>query len=127
MDETRPEAAVREGLLTGTICGMSPLEVYDHFMTEFPTVYLEDHAWVNVHDGVATKLGVLSGILAAHIRGDRAVVIVHSTPGIGAELAREDVCAFVAPHVLKAEIQVADASLTSFVAILTNGVAAGWN
>ncbi len=106
---------------------MSPLDAYDHFMTEFPTVYAEDHDWVNVHDGVATKLGVLSGILAANIQGDRAVVIVHSTPGIGVELALGDVCAFVAPHVLKAEIQVADASLTSFVAILINGVAAGWH
>lgn len=106
---------------------MSPLETYDHFMTEFPTVYAEDRDWVNVHDGVATKLGVLSGILAANIRSDRAVVIVHSTPGIGAELALDDVWAFVASHVLKAEIQVADASLTSFVAILANGVAAGWN
>ncbi len=106
---------------------MSPFETYDHFMTEFPTVYVEDHSWVNVHDGDATKFDVLSGILAANIRGDRAVVIVHSAPGIGAELALDDVCSFVAPHVLTAEIQVADANLTSFVAILANGVATGWN
>ena len=106
---------------------MTPSETYEQFVIEFPAVWAHDHSWVNIHDGEATRLDVLSEILAKTLGGERAVVVIHSTPGIGAELPLDEVSAFVAPHVLKAEIQVADPNFTSFVAILVNGVAAGWN
>ena len=105
---------------------MTQAEAYDEFMTEFPAVWAHEHSWVNVHDGKAPKLDVLLDILNTNIREDRAVVVVHSPFGIGAELPLGEVCAFVAPHVLEAEIQVADPEFTTFVAILINGVAAGW-
>jgi hypothetical protein len=104
---------------------MTQAETYEHFMTEFPAVWAHEHSWVNVHDGKAPKQDVLLDILAKNIRGDRAVVVVHSPLDIGAELPLDEVCAFVAPHILKAEIQVADPGFTTFVAILINGVAAG--
>ncbi len=105
---------------------MNSTEFFEHVSTDFPTVYLDDHLWVNVHDGVATKLGVLSALLFEHLKGSRAIVVVHSPLGIGVELPLDEVCTFVAPHVLTAEIHIADLDMQSFVAILDNGVAAGW-
>lgn len=106
---------------------MNPAETYEYFRTEFPPVWADEHTWANIHDGKATRLHELSEILAKTLDGERAVVVIHTEPGIGAELPLDEVSAFVAPHVLKAEIQVADPKFTSFVAILINGVAAGWN
>jgi hypothetical protein len=106
---------------------MTPTETYEHLAIEFPAVWAHEHSWVNIHDGEATRLDVLTEILAKTLGGERAVVVIHATPGIGAELPLNEVSAFVAPHVLKAEIQVADPNFSSFVAILVNGVAAGWN
>jgi hypothetical protein len=106
---------------------MTPTETYEQLAIEFPAVWAHEHSWVNIHDGEATRLDVLSEILLKTLGGERAVVVIHSTPGIGAQLPLSEVSAFVAPYVLNAEIQVADPSFGSFVAILVNGVAAGWS
>ena len=106
---------------------MDHREVYERVAIEFPAVWPEDHSWVNVHDGQAVRVEELKSLLAANIPGDHAVVVVRSEPGIGAELRIGDVVSFIAPHVLRAEILVADPAFESFVAVLINGVASGWN
>jgi hypothetical protein len=106
---------------------MDALEVYERVAAEFPAVWPEDHSWVNVHDGRVVRAEELSRLLVAHIRGHDAVVVVRSEPGIGAELPVDEVVSFVAPHVLRAEILVADPAYESFVAVLINGVASGWS
>ena len=106
---------------------MDPLEVYERVAIEFPAVWPEDHSWVNVHDGQVVRVEDLKSLLAANIRGHHAVVVVRSEPGIGAELPIDDVVSFIAPHVLQAEILVADPAFESFAAVLINGVASGWN
>jgi len=80
---------------------------------------------VNAHDGNAPRLEVLAALLAKNIRGEGAIAVVHSEPGVAAELHVGDVVDFIAPYVLQAEIQVTDLSSGSFVAVLINGVATG--
>ena len=106
---------------------MNSLETYDHLMTKFPFVYPEDHFWVNVHDGKTPKIEVLFDLLTKHIGGRFAVVIVHSKPGVGAEIPLNEVCSFIAPHIVSAEIYVGNLELNAFVAVMSNGVATGWN
>lgn len=106
---------------------MNPLELYEQMAIHFPPVGPEDHSWVNVHDGKATKLAVLAELLVKNIQGEHAIAVVHSKPGVAAELPIGDIVDFIAPYVLQAEIQVTDPSRTSFVAVLTNGVATGWS
>ena len=105
---------------------MNSTETYDHFAIEFPPVHPEDHTWRNVHDGHTSNINTLSEMITEYIEGSSAVVVIHSLPGIGAKLALSEVAGFVTPHILSAEIQIADPEFSSFVAIARSGVATGW-
>jgi len=106
---------------------MNPVELYEQIAIDFPPVWPEDHSWVNAHDGNSPKLDVLTNLLVQNIRSERVIAVVHSEPGVAAELPIGDIVDFIAPYVLQAEIQVTDPSRTSYVAVLTNGVATGWS
>ena len=106
---------------------MSPIENYEELSTEFPAVWPEDHVWENVHDGKAVRLDALSALLVRHIDSHEVVVVVHSDPGVGIVLPRESAASYIAPHVLKHEIQVSDPHFKHFVAVSRSGVAAGWS
>ena len=105
---------------------MPQAPTYADLAEDFDPVWPEEHEWINVHDGHALRVEALERLLAAHIQGERAIVVIHTSDGVGATLPRHAVCDFVAPYVLRAEIQIADATHASCVAILINGVAAGW-
>ena len=105
---------------------MKPTEVYDEVAMEFPPVHPEDHEWVNVHDGQAPKLDVISNLVERCISSSEVVVIVHAEPGIGAVLPKSSTASFIAGHVLEHEIQMSDPLYSCFVAVSRYGVATGW-
>ena len=105
---------------------MPQAETYDDLREGFDPVWSDEHEWVNVHDGQALRAHALDELLAKYLPGETAIVVVHAAEGVGARLNRSEVSAFVAPHVLTAEIQISDPSHSCCVAILINGVAAGW-
>jgi hypothetical protein len=106
---------------------MTQSATYADLAEDFDPVWPEDHEWINVHDGRALRNDALEQLLATHIRSEQAIVVVRMPVGVGTTLPRHAICDFVAPYVLKAEIQIADTAHTSCVAILINGVAAGWS
>ena len=105
---------------------MNPAEMYDEVALDFPVVHPEDHEWVNVHDGEAAKLDAVSGLVERYIDSSSVVLVIHAEPGIAAVLPRASVASYIAGHILKHEIQIADPRFTSFVAVRRSGVATGW-
>ena len=106
---------------------MNPAEIYDEYAINFPGVWptFRD-GWVYVHDGQVAKVDIIAGLLSRHIAAGQVIVLVHSTPGIGAILPKERAADFIASHVRDGDIQAADPSFTSFVEVSTVGVATGW-
>jgi hypothetical protein len=106
---------------------MTPTQFYDHVVREFPATWPTDPkwAWVNVHDGVATKFSELRAVLDRHIPSPVVVVLVHSNPGVAVTLNKESACRYIDEHILQHEIQVADPRFESIVLVGVSGVATG--
>ena len=107
---------------------MSPTELYAEVAIEFPAMWPQSPqwVWVNVHDGSAPQLNVLTALLERHISSSEVIVIVHSEPGIGAAMPKGSAAGYIARYILHYEVQVSDPLFTSFVAVSRTGVATGW-
>ena len=66
----------------------------------------------------------MQSFLDAQLEGDTLLVEVHRS--IGAMLPRSEAAAFIAAHICKADIRVANKAFTSVAVFARNGVAAAW-
>ncbi len=99
---------------------------YDEIAINFSPVWPEDHEWVNIHDGKEVKKKVVENLVDKYIDTTEANIVVHSESCIGVKLSTVDIVNFISDHIFHGEIQVANLQFTSFIAILKNGVATGW-
>ncbi|MDB5804336.1 MAG: hypothetical protein JWN73_1658 [Betaproteobacteria bacterium] len=104
---------------------MSPTKIYDEYAIEFFPENPEDHDWIYVHDGKAADIKAISGLLSGYIPDQEVIVLIHSDPGIGAMLPRDQAAAFIGQHI-DDDIQVSNSAFTCFVAVSKVGVATGW-
>lgn len=81
--------------------------------------------WVNVHDGKAPLVESIAAMLTQCIGSESVVVVVHAEPGLAEMLPIEVAANYIAPHVLKHEVQVSDPHFTRFVSVSRSGVATG--
>ncbi|MES2933228.1 MAG: hypothetical protein V4805_07050 [Pseudomonadota bacterium] len=110
------------------LCDMSsPTELYDEIAIEFPAMWPQrpEWVWVNVHDDSELSMNSISALIDRYISSPEVVVIVHSAPGIGARLSKEDAASFIGPYVLAHDIQVSDSLFTHFLSVSRHGVATG--
>jgi len=104
---------------------MEPQRVRELMRENFGAVWSDEHEWVNVHDGKQTKVEVLAAFIADHI--DTEEVLVQIDYEHAAKVAASKLAGYIAPHVLTADIQIANLSFTQFLFVAASGVAAGWN
>ena len=104
---------------------MNPAELYEEVARKFPALWpsMPQWTWVNVHDGEAPKLELLAALLESCIATPEVVVVVHATPGTAVRMSRRGVIDYLAPHVLKHEIQVSDPGFKSFLSVSLTGTA----
>jgi len=66
----------------------------------------------------------VQSFLDTQLEGETLLVEVHRS--IGAMLSRNEAATFIAAHICKADIRVANNAFTSFAVFARNGVAAAW-
>ena len=108
---------------------MCSTDLYEKLVLEFPATWptSPEWDWMNVHDGTAPNLKELRTVLDHHIQSTEVAVLVHSNPGVGAILGKEQAIRFMAKHILRYEIQAADPLFESFILIAESGAATGWS
>lgn len=104
---------------------MTPDELVDDIALRFPCLWpvLPEWQWVNIHDGREPKLEAISALLEQHLGSSSVVVVVHCDPGIAVTLPIDAAPNYIAPYVLRHEVQFADPLFDRFVSISTTGVA----
>ena len=107
---------------------MSPNELYDEVLLEFPSVWPQDPSlpWESLYAGESASIERISNLLARYIDSSEVFILVHSSPGIGVIMHRDAAPIFISDFFLKADIQVSDKQYQCFVEISRVGVGAGW-
>ena len=105
----------------------TPVDLFDEVASRFPSLWpqMPQWQWVNIHDGKAPLVEVIAALVAQHVASGRVVVLVRSEPGVAVSLPIEAAADYIAPHVLKHEIQVSDPLFTRFLSVSKAGVATG--
>jgi hypothetical protein len=106
---------------------MSETELYESIVTEFPSIWpvQPEWDWANLHDGNLPLLRVIDEMLARYIETPEVFVVVHAEPGVAYHTTRENAVDYIAAHLLKFEIQVADLKFSKFISVSKIGVATG--
>lgn len=117
-----------QGAQNGPQGNMSPAEIYEDAVLEFPAVWPQDPSrnWESLYDGKLPSRERISNLLARHIEAAEVLVLLHSDPGIGLITTKDEATQFIVDHFLKADIQVSDRHYTCFVEISRIGVGTGW-
>lgn len=104
---------------------MDTTDLYDEIGISFPPLWPSDPqwSWVNVHDGKEPQAQAIADLVNRTLTSSEVIVAVHSQPGVALQMAKEKVPAYIAPFILKHEIQVADLEFKHFVSIALSGVA----
>ena len=107
---------------------MSPTELYDDVALDFPAVWPKNpaHVWESLYSRQSTSFELISNLLSRYIYATEVIVLVHSSPGIGAIMLRDAAPSLIVDHFLKADIQVSDKQYAGFVEISRIGVGTGW-
>lgn len=107
---------------------MNANELYEQIALHFPAVWpsTPKQRWVNVHDGNEPLIKAIEILLREHLHSGSVVVLVHSEPGVAVVLpTAAEAADYIAPHVLRHDIQAADPLYGSFVHISSSGVGTG--
>ncbi len=104
---------------------MNPRRVHELMQIHFPPVDAASRPWKNIVEQDKLQENELLSLLDNFIHADQVLVEVHRK--LGDYLSRKDACAFVAAHVGKGEIRIADREFRGFIVISCNGVACGWS
>jgi len=90
----------------------------------FPSVRGASRDWTVVADEKGLRFEVLAGLIDDHIRSEE--VLVEAQRNAGDLLTKNAALEFIATHVGKGEIRVADRDFSGCVVVAQNGVATGW-
>jgi hypothetical protein len=90
----------------------------------FPPVDAASRDWQIVSDGTSVQKQDLAALLNTYIPGDNVLVEVHRM--LGTCLPKSEAATFIAEHIGKGNIRVADRDFGGFVYVAVNGVATGW-
>ena len=107
---------------------MNADELYDEVAFQFPPSLwppMPKQRWVNVHDGTMPRIGAIDALLREYLHSASVVVLVRSEPGVAIALPIEAAAHYIAPHVLRYDIQVADLQYRAFVSFSRYGVGTG--
>jgi len=104
---------------------MNPRRIHQLVLKNFPSVNLTAHDWVNVLDRDGPRVNLIDALLEQHIPSSDVIVEVHRK--LGVFLPKPEALSFICGHIGEGQMRIADREFTSFVVILPNGVATGWD
>lgn len=102
---------------------MNARRVHQLMVHHFPEERSAEWVYICACNGKDATAAVQS-FLDAQLEGDTFLVEVHRT--VGAMLSRREASAFIATHICKADIRVANREFTSVAVFARNGVASSW-
>ena len=103
---------------------MEPERVRELMRENFGAVWSDEHHWVNVHDGKHARVELIAALIATHFETEDLLVQVDYEHT--ARVSRSDAARYIEPHLLTADIQIANLAFTRFFFVSSNGVAASW-
>ncbi len=105
---------------------MNPRRVHALMRKHFPPVDAVNRDWIVVADANNILLRQrLEDLLDAHIKSEDVLVQVYRK--LGDFFSKAQALDFVAGHVCKSDIKIADRGFVGFVYVALNGVATGWS
>jgi len=104
---------------------MNPRRVHELVRKHFPPIEHVTREWKVVPDEKDARLTMLSTLLSAYISAQEVVIEVHRK--LGTFISVNEAPSFIALHIGRGEIRIADREFTSFVVVAINGVATGWH
>tara|TARA_B100001105_G_C22396884_1_gene447171 strand:+ start:3651 stop:3992 length:342 start_codon:yes stop_codon:yes gene_type:complete len=103
---------------------MNPRRVHELMVKHFLEVQAASRSWIVAADEDGLRAIVLADLLDQHVPPGDLLVEVHRK--LGDCLPRQQVVGYVAAHIGKGNIRIADRAFRGFVVVAANGVATGW-
>jgi hypothetical protein len=103
---------------------MNPRRIHELMLARFPDYRAVDHEWINVCPGSGADENIVASVLQKYFESPEVLIEVRRK--VGAFLPLGQAISYIATHVGKGEIRVADRDFCSFAVFASNGVATGW-